>query len=148
MHRNTLGVIVAAAVGILLISAAGAGQPSAKMATIGILQLGQGSPAFFETLQGTLRALGYIEGETVTFVIRQAGGKEEILPTLAAELVQLPVDVLFAGGDAAVRAAKAATRTKSASAGSTNSPRAPITSRAIARQWHFTRCTPFWRRTR
>jgi putative ABC transport system substrate-binding protein len=44
-------------------------------------------------------------------VIRGASGQEEALPKLAAELVQLQVDVIFAGGDAAVRAAKQATPT-------------------------------------
>ena len=61
--------------------------------------------------EGACSALGYIEGETLTFVIREAVGQEAALPKLAAELVQLQVDVIFAGGDAAVRAAKQATRT-------------------------------------
>jgi len=81
------------------------------MATIGVLLLGQSSPAIFEAFRGALRDLGYIEGQTLTFEIREAIGQEAALPNLAAELVQLQVDVIFAGGDAAVRAAKQATRT-------------------------------------
>ena len=111
MHLNTHRIIVATALGILLSSYAGAGQPSAKVAKVGVLRLGQGSPAVFEAFRGGLHALGYIEGETLTFVIREAVGQEAALPKLAAELVQLQVDVIFAGGDAAVRAAKQATRT-------------------------------------
>ena len=111
MHLNTHRIIVATALGILLASYADAGQPSAKVAKVGVLRLGQGSPAVFEAFREGLHALGYREGETLTFVIREAIGQEAALPKLAAELVQLQVDVILAGGDAAVRAAKQATRT-------------------------------------
>jgi ABC-type uncharacterized transport system substrate-binding protein len=111
MHLNIHRIIVATVAGILLASFAGAGQPAAKMATVGVLSLGQSSPPAFETLRGALRELGYIEGETLRLEVRGAAGQEQALPKLAAELVQLQVDVIFAGGDAAVRAAKQATRT-------------------------------------
>jgi putative ABC transport system substrate-binding protein len=111
MHLNTRRIIVSMAVSILLASYAAASQPSAKAAKVGVLRLGQGSPAVFAAFQEGLRALGYIEGETLTFVIREAVGQEAALPKLATELVELQVDVIFAGGDAAVRAAKQATRT-------------------------------------
>jgi putative tryptophan/tyrosine transport system substrate-binding protein len=111
MHLNARRIIGATAAGILLASYVSAGQPSAKMATLGVLLLGRSSPAIFETFQGALRDLGYIEGETLRLEVRAAAGQEDVLPTLAAELVQLQVDVIFAGGDAAVRAAKQATRT-------------------------------------
>jgi putative ABC transport system substrate-binding protein len=111
MHLNTLKIIVATAASILLAAYAGAGQPSAKVATVGVLLFGQSSPSVFDAFRGGLRDLGYTEGETLTFAIRQADGQGEALPKLAAELVRLPVDVIFAGGDAAVRAAKQATRT-------------------------------------
>src|SRR5919109_4179494 len=111
MQLNIYNIIVATAAGILLASSAGVGQPSAKMARVGVLSLGQTSPAAFETLRGALRELGYIEGETLRLEVRGAAGREEALPKLAADLVQLQVDVIFAGGDAAVRAAKQATHT-------------------------------------
>src|SRR4029453_6310104 len=100
LRRTVLNIIVATALGILLSSSAGAGQPSAKVAKVGVLRLGQGSPAVFEAFRGGLHALGYKEGDTLTFVIREAVGQEEALPKLAVELVQLEVDVIFAGGDA------------------------------------------------
>jgi putative tryptophan/tyrosine transport system substrate-binding protein len=111
MHLTRLRIIVATATGLLIAVSAGAGQPSAKMARVGVLLLGQSSTAVFETFRGALRDLGYIEGETLTLEIREAVGQEATLPSLAAELVQLQVDVIFAGGDAAVRAAKQATST-------------------------------------
>src|SRR5262245_50013232 len=111
MHLNTHRIIIATAAGILLASYVSAGQPSAKMATLGVLLLGRSCPAIFETFQGALRDLGYIEGETLRLEVRAAAGQEDVLPKLATELVQLQVDVIFAGGDAAVRAAKQATHT-------------------------------------
>ena len=43
--------------------------------------------------------------------LRYAEGRAERLPDLAAELVQLKVDVIMAEGAAAIRAAQQATRT-------------------------------------
>jgi len=58
-------------------------------------------------LQG-LQALGYTDGKTVAIDYRFADGKFERLPSLAAELVSLRPDVIFAyGGDVAPHAKKA-----------------------------------------
>jgi putative ABC transport system substrate-binding protein len=111
MHLNTRRIIIATALGLSLVSSAGAGEPSAKVATVGALLLGQISPSSLGAFRGALHDLGYREGETLTLVIRGASGQDEALPKLAAELVQLQVDVIFAGGDAAVRAAKQVTHT-------------------------------------
>ena len=60
-------------------------------------------------LQG-LQAYGYEDGKTITIDYRFAEGKSERLPDLAAELVRLKPDVIFAyGGDVAPHA-KNATR--------------------------------------
>ena len=45
-----------------------------------------------------LRALGYVEGQSLVIEFRMAEGNVERLPALAAELVQRNVDVLVAGG--------------------------------------------------
>ena len=58
-----------------------------------------------------LHDLGYVEGQNLVMEYRYAEGKAERLPALAAELVRLPVDVIVAGGTAAIRAAQHATRT-------------------------------------
>jgi ABC-type uncharacterized transport system substrate-binding protein len=58
-----------------------------------------------------LRDLGYVDGRNLAVERRYADGRVERLPALAAELVQRRVDVIVAGGSAAVRAAQAATKT-------------------------------------
>src|SRR6516225_4468373 len=61
-----------------------------------------------------LRRLGYEEGRNVTIEYRYAAGKVELLPSLAAELVALPVDVIFTVGTVATKAAVANRRTAKA----------------------------------
>jgi putative tryptophan/tyrosine transport system substrate-binding protein len=58
-----------------------------------------------------LRDLGYVEGRNVVIEYRDAEGKFERLPALAAELVALKVDVIVVGGTPHALAAKQATRT-------------------------------------
>jgi len=54
--------------------------------------------------------LGYIEGQTIVIEYRHADGKTDRLPTLAAELVRLKVDLIFTTwGTASALAAKKAT---------------------------------------
>jgi putative ABC transport system substrate-binding protein len=67
--------------------------------------------ASFEPLAQGLRELGYLEGRTIVFEHRYAGGKTEVLPGLAADLVRLKVDVIVTVGTPATRAAKSATET-------------------------------------
>jgi putative ABC transport system substrate-binding protein len=63
-------------------------------------------------LQG-LGDLGYVEGRNLLIEYRDAGGKPERFPALAAELVDLNVDaIMTAGGTLAVLAAKQATTTR------------------------------------
>jgi len=58
-----------------------------------------------------LRELGYVEGKAFVLVDRFADGETARLAGLAAELVQLKVDLLLTTGTPAHIAAKAATRT-------------------------------------
>ena len=88
-------------------------QQAAKVARIGYLSPNlAASPHLRDAFLQGLRDLGYVEGRNVVIEYRDAEGKLERLPTLAAELVALKVDVLFAGGGSrAAVAAKQATRT-------------------------------------
>jgi putative ABC transport system substrate-binding protein len=58
-----------------------------------------------------LRELGYVEGKNILLERRHADGKSDQLPTLAAELVSLQVDVIVSSGPTATRPAKEATST-------------------------------------
>jgi putative tryptophan/tyrosine transport system substrate-binding protein len=58
-----------------------------------------------------LRALGYVEGQNIVIEYRSAEGKRDRLPKLAAELVPLNLDVIFAYSLPAVRALKKVTTT-------------------------------------
>jgi putative ABC transport system substrate-binding protein len=65
-----------------------------------------------EPFRLALRTLGYIEGQNIATEYRYAEGKQDRFPALAAELVQLKIDIIVAaGGDTTVRAAKNATKT-------------------------------------
>src|SRR5262245_53501860 len=60
-------------------------------------------------LQG-LEAMGYVDGKTIAIEYRFAEGNPERLPDLAAQLVQVKPDVIFAfGGDVVPFASKATT---------------------------------------
>ena len=62
-------------------------------------------------LRQHLRELGYLEGQDLVVESRAAEGQPDRLPALAAELVQLRVDVLVAAATSAAKAAKNATNT-------------------------------------
>jgi putative tryptophan/tyrosine transport system substrate-binding protein len=64
----------------------------------------------FEPFAQGLRDLGYVEGYNIAFERRYAENKEEILPSLAAQLIRLQPDVILAVGTPAARAAKSATQ--------------------------------------
>ena len=64
-----------------------------------------------KALDEGLRELGYVEGRNVVFERRFADGRQERLPALAAELVQLKVDVLVTGSNPVIAAVKQATAT-------------------------------------
>ena len=87
---------------------AGAQQPP-KIARIGYLSAGSPppSPAFWQGM----RDLGYVEGRNILVEYRWAEGKPERLPELAAELVRLKIDVLFAFGTQSALAARRVTAT-------------------------------------
>jgi putative ABC transport system substrate-binding protein len=68
------------------------------------------SPERIAFLEG-LRELGYVDGHSITVQYRAAAGNLELLPDLAAELVDLNVALIVVTGFQAVQATKQATRT-------------------------------------
>jgi putative ABC transport system substrate-binding protein len=98
--------------GLLAAPLAAEAQQAAKIARIGYLSIDvAGSVHVREAFLQGLRDLGYVEGRTVVIEYRDAEGKPERLPALAAELVALKVDVIVAPGNSLALAAKQATRT-------------------------------------
>lgn len=84
-------------------------QPAPKIPRLGYLAVGAPSPS--RSFLQAMRDLGYIEGKNLLVESRGAEGKPERLPELAAELVRLEVDVIFAAGTEATFAAKGAATT-------------------------------------
>jgi len=81
-------------------------QPAGKVYRIGILAVGPW--AAIDGLRDGLKELGYEEGHKVRFEYRWAG-RDERLPSAAAELIQLNVDIIVTWGSPAALAAKSAT---------------------------------------
>ncbi len=64
-----------------------------------------------EALRQGLRELGYVEGKNIIIEWRYAEGKVDRLPSLAAQLVHLKVDLIVTAASPPTRAAKELTRT-------------------------------------
>lgn len=88
-------------------------QPSGKLWRLGVLDPGSPAEAAARRseLMQSLRDLGYLEHQNLAVERRYAEGRIDRLPELAAELVQLKVDVIFTGTTPAVQAARRATHT-------------------------------------
>jgi len=94
MWYSAAGCIVTLTLGLLAAPLTADAQPSAKVARIGYFSVA-GTPGslFAEAFRQGLRELGYVEGQNIVIDFRGAEGPAQ-LPALAAELVQLPVDVI------------------------------------------------------
>jgi len=91
----TLGALLLA-----LCLPAEAQQPAKKVPVIGTLHADSPSSTepSFEAFRQGLRQLGYIVGQNILIEYRFAEGQRDRLADLAAELVRLKVDVIFAVG--------------------------------------------------
>jgi putative ABC transport system substrate-binding protein len=103
------------ALGILLFPlcmSAQAQQPT-KLHRIGYLTGASlsANSARHEAFRQGLRDLGYVEGKNIVIDWRSAEEKLDRLPSLAADLVRLKVDIIVTGGSSSTRAAKQATIT-------------------------------------
>ena len=90
-----------------------AGAQAGKVWRIGLLSLAtpEAAAPYVGVLEEALRDHGYVEGRNIVLERRYAGGRLERLPDLAAELVRLRVDVIVAGSNPDIAAAKRATPT-------------------------------------
>jgi putative ABC transport system substrate-binding protein len=104
-------LLLAACAGALAAPLAAFAQP--RTWRIGLLSGGPRPPdgSVPASLRQALAELGYVDGKNVTYTGRWAESRAERLPELAAELVDLPVDLMLTIGGPAADAAKNATRT-------------------------------------
>ncbi len=111
MTVTTLSLVVA--ISILSVPPAADAQAAGAIHRIGYLGPASASSVshLVEALRQGLRDLGWVEGQNLVIEYRFAAGRSERLPDLAAELVRLKADVIVAGGNPAVLAAKKATGT-------------------------------------
>jgi putative ABC transport system substrate-binding protein len=112
MRLSTIGLMLTLAV--LVTPLAAEAQPERNLRRIGILLPGS-APSKDQIRQSlfwqAMHALGWYEDQNIIVERRHADGHVEWLPTLAAELVRLPVDVIMTNGTPATQAAKQATST-------------------------------------
>jgi putative ABC transport system substrate-binding protein len=109
MNRRTFIVTAGALLAPLPVEA----QQTGKVARIGWLTVDVkgSSPQLRDAFRQGLRDLGYVEGRNLVIEYRDAEGKLERLPALAAELAALKVDVIVAGATVQALAAQQATKT-------------------------------------
>src|SRR5262249_30486056 len=95
MGYSTIGCLVTLTLSMLVAPLLAVAQPVGKVPTIGFLNPSSAAATArnFAAFTQCLRALGYIEGQTIAIAQRYAEGNPERLPALAAELAALPVDV-------------------------------------------------------
>jgi len=116
MWRSTVGCIVTLILSLCAASHVSDAQQWGKGYRVGWLAgrviADAATPENYEAFLQGLRALGYVEGQNLVMVRRDAAGQLDQLPALATELVRLPVDVIVTtGGVPATRAAMQATTT-------------------------------------
>jgi len=110
MRRRDLVALVAG--GAITWSLTAPAEEPTKVARIGFLGLAPAaaSASRVEALQTGLRELGWIEGKNILIEFRWAQRIDQ-LPDLAAELVRMEVDIIFAPSSTFVEAARKATQT-------------------------------------
>ena len=114
MWCSTIRCIVTLTLSLLVAPLATTAQQPVHLPTVGWLDEGNWTDKarLYVTFLEGLRELGYVEGQHLVIVRRDAEGHLDRLPGLAAELVRLPVDVIVTtGGVPATRAAMQATTT-------------------------------------
>ena len=96
MNRRTF--LCGLTLGILGAPPATEAQPAAKVYRVGVLNLtSRDASSGFRALREGLRELGYAENANIIFEYRWPEGQAGRLPALAAELVQLKLDVIVTG---------------------------------------------------
>jgi putative ABC transport system substrate-binding protein len=114
-RRSTLRILLVAAGALVAAPFGSFAQQQGKVWRVGFLTQRHRPVSFDPDFVGLftqgMRDLGYVEGKNLVIEWRFADDKVERLPGLAAELVQLKVDVIVANASAAISAPQKATTT-------------------------------------
>ena len=113
MRRIGLAVVLVLGLSLLAIPIMVEAQSPARMWRVGWLEVCGPGPQrpHFDIFRVRLAEQGYIEGKNLTLEQRFADCRYDRMPGLAADLVQVPVDVLFTMGTRASRIVAAAVKT-------------------------------------
>lgn len=86
-------------------------QQGGKTARVGYIRAGTpNNDPFREAFVRGMRDLGYVEGRNIAFEFRNYGDDVDSIASHISDLLQAKVDIIVAGGTAAVQAAQAATQ--------------------------------------
>ena len=103
-RRIFVGTLTA---GLLVAPLAAKAQQARRVPKIGVLTLSiASSMAAFEGFRQGLLDHGYVEGQNIVLELRFAQGRRERLAAMAAELVQMKVDIIVTESTLAAQAAK------------------------------------------
>jgi ABC-type uncharacterized transport system substrate-binding protein len=98
-------ILLALGVSLFAIPTLARGARAAGISRVGWLEVCGPGPRrpHFDIFRARLAELGYVEGKNIVFEQRFADCRYDRMPGLAADLVQVPVDVLFTMGTRAAR---------------------------------------------
>src|ERR1035438_1584681 len=124
--NNRRKLVVALGVGAIALPLVVFAQPQGKIWRVGFLSERHvdflDSDYYYGPFRQGMRELGYAEGKNLVIEWRSADGKSERLRGLAAELVNLQLDVMLTAGTQATSAAQKATTTIPIVMGSVGDP--------------------------
>jgi len=106
LRESAFGICLSAMVCAVVLPLPAQAQKGDKVIRLGIICGAQCVGAAYVALDDELKRLGWVEGRNLTTDRRGAGGEQERLPALAAELVALKPDLVIAVGVQPTRAAK------------------------------------------
>lgn len=111
MRKTIIGLVLGSI--LLALSFLAEAQQSGKVPRIGLLISASSAETatFIDGFRQGLREAGYVEGKDIVLEIRGGGADSDRLSHLVAELVQLRVDIIVAGGRPALTAAMKTTNT-------------------------------------
>jgi putative ABC transport system substrate-binding protein len=111
MTKKPIALILTLVLATLAAPLAAEAQKAGKVPRLGYLSLFSASHPYppSEAFWQGMRDLGWVDGQNIAIEWRFAEGNAQWLPALAAELVRLKVDVIFAETTPVARAAKRAT---------------------------------------